>query len=71
MGLEEGSQEVEAGGGEHLPTSAVTGTVELELTVAQAKQLVVVFQAAIEAAEHAYSPLPRASRGKMADEPFR
>jgi len=36
-----------------VPDEAVAGNVELELTVAQAKQLVVALQNAIAAAEHA------------------
>lgn len=36
-----------------LPDEAVTDNVEIELTVAQAKQLIVLLQTAIEAMEHA------------------
>jgi hypothetical protein len=38
-----------------VPDGAVTGNVEVELTVAQAKQLVVALQSAIAAAENAGS----------------
>jgi hypothetical protein len=36
-----------------VPEEAVTDNVEVELTVAQAKQLIVLLQTAIEATEHA------------------
>jgi len=36
-----------------IPDGAITGNVEIELTIAQAKQLLAALQVAIEAAEHA------------------